>query len=69
MGAIATKTAFSGVGNAVVEVLAKRVLRGKEQYLVLTPAYEVSWKPTATLLPEYSVLIEAYKNATRRENS
>ncbi|KAG2997503.1 hypothetical protein PC121_g20619 [Phytophthora cactorum] len=35
------ETAFSGVGNAAVDVLVKRIARGEEQYLVLTPTYEV----------------------------
>ncbi|KAG3075593.1 hypothetical protein PI124_g18480 [Phytophthora idaei] len=60
--------AFCGVGSAVVDVLAKRVVRGEEQYLVLTPTYEVCWKRTSTLLPECPLLIKAYENIVSQEN-
>ncbi|OWZ19286.1 LOW QUALITY PROTEIN: hypothetical protein PHMEG_0006486 [Phytophthora megakarya] len=56
------ETAFTGVSNSVVNVLAKRKLNGVDPYLVLTASYEVCWRPTTTLLPTYKVLIDEFED-------
>ncbi|KAE9189351.1 hypothetical protein PF002_g25069 [Phytophthora fragariae] len=61
------ETAFSGVSNPVVDVLAKRVYNREEQYLVLTATYEVCWRPTASLLPTYKVLVDAFEDEWRKD--
>ncbi|KAE8876932.1 hypothetical protein PF003_g38990 [Phytophthora fragariae] len=61
------ETAFSGVTSPIVEVLAKRIRRRQEQYLVLTASYETCWRPKPTLLPEYAELIRVYENERRKE--
>ncbi|KAE9302123.1 hypothetical protein PR003_g22351 [Phytophthora rubi] len=61
------ETAFSGASSPIVEVLAKRIRRRQEQYLVLTASYETCWCPTSTLLPEYAELIRVYESERRKE--
>ncbi|KAE8959060.1 hypothetical protein PR003_g16250 [Phytophthora rubi] len=61
------ETALSGVTSPIVEVLAKRIRRRQEQYLVLTASYETCWRPKPTLLPEYADLIRVYENERRKE--
>ncbi|OWY91256.1 hypothetical protein PHMEG_00040239 [Phytophthora megakarya] len=60
------ETAFTGVSNAIVDVLAKRKLNGEEQYLVWTASYEVCWRRVASLLPDYKVLIDAFEDEERQ---
>ncbi|OWZ11332.1 hypothetical protein PHMEG_00015663 [Phytophthora megakarya] len=50
------ETAFTGVSNAIVDVLAKRKLNGEEQYL----------RRVASLLPDYKVLIDAFEDEERQ---
>ncbi|KAE9213551.1 hypothetical protein PF004_g15304 [Phytophthora fragariae] len=61
------ETAFSGVSNPVVGVLAKRVYNREELYLVLTATYEVCWRPTATILPTYKVLVDSFEDERRKD--
>ncbi|POM64401.1 Hypothetical protein PHPALM_20073 [Phytophthora palmivora] len=61
------ETAFSNIVCPVVNIIARRKKNGEEQFLVLLAAYEPSWRPRATLLPKYSVLIKAFEDARRTE--
>ncbi|KAJ8531661.1 hypothetical protein ON010_g14301 [Phytophthora cinnamomi] len=60
------ETAFSGVSNPIVEILDKRVKGRQQQYLVLTASYETCWRSTTPLLPDYSVLIDAFEDEQRK---
>ncbi|OWZ13533.1 hypothetical protein PHMEG_00013126 [Phytophthora megakarya] len=62
------ETLFSGVSNAIVDILAKRKVNGEEQFLVLTASYEVCWRRTSTLLPDYKTLLDLFNNEERRAN-
>ncbi|KAG3093516.1 hypothetical protein PI124_g14278 [Phytophthora idaei] len=61
------ETAFSGVSNAVVEILAKRMKGREVQYLVLTATYETCWQPASALMPSYGPLVRAFDDAERRD--
>ncbi|KAE9013394.1 hypothetical protein PR003_g14244 [Phytophthora rubi] len=61
------ETASSGVSNPVVDVLAKRVYNREDQYLVLTATYEVCWRTTASLLPTYKGLVDAFEDEWRKD--
>ncbi|OWY97860.1 hypothetical protein PHMEG_00031504 [Phytophthora megakarya] len=60
------ETAFTGVSNSIVDILVKRKVNGDEQYLVLTASYEVCWRRTSTLLPDYKALIDVFEDEERR---
>ncbi|POM63597.1 Hypothetical protein PHPALM_20979 [Phytophthora palmivora] len=60
------ETAFSNVGCPVVDIIARRKKNGEEQFLVLLATYETSWRPRASLLPQYSVLIKAFEDTQRK---
>ncbi|OWY99978.1 hypothetical protein PHMEG_00028930 [Phytophthora megakarya] len=62
------ETAFPGVNNAIVDILAKRKINGEEQFLVLIASYEVCWRRTSTLLPDYKALLDLFNNEERRAN-
>ncbi|POM62157.1 LOW QUALITY PROTEIN: hypothetical protein PHPALM_28719 [Phytophthora palmivora] len=61
------ETAFSGVSYPVVDIIARRKKNGEEQLLVLLATYKTSWRPRATLLPTYSVLIKAFEDTQRKK--
>ncbi|KAE9186373.1 hypothetical protein PF004_g23106 [Phytophthora fragariae] len=61
------ETAFSGTNCPVIDIIAKRKKNGVEQYLVLMATYEVSWRATATLLPNYRALIREFEDTRRQE--
>ncbi|KAG7384683.1 hypothetical protein PHYPSEUDO_002376 [Phytophthora pseudosyringae] len=62
------ETAFTGVTNAILQILAKRVKNYQQQYSVLTASYETYWRSTTSLLPTYEALIRSYEDEQRRED-
>ncbi|OWZ05016.1 hypothetical protein PHMEG_00022969 [Phytophthora megakarya] len=59
------ETAFTGVSNSIVDILTKRKVKRDEQYLVLTASYEVCWRRTPTVLPDYEALIDVFEDKVR----
>ncbi|OWY99396.1 hypothetical protein PHMEG_00029604 [Phytophthora megakarya] len=59
------ETAFTGVSNSIVDVLAKGKPNGEEQYQVLTAFYEVCWRRIVSLLCDCKVLIDAFEDEER----
>ncbi|KAE9347247.1 hypothetical protein PR003_g7026 [Phytophthora rubi] len=61
------ETAFSGVSCPIVDILAKRVKGRQKQYLVLTASYETLWRPASSLLPEFTILVNAFEDELGKE--
>ncbi|KAE8909760.1 hypothetical protein PF001_g4671 [Phytophthora fragariae] len=61
------ETAFSGVSCPIVDILAKRVKGRQKQYLVLTASYETLWRPASSLLPEFTILLNAFEDELGKE--
>lgn len=57
---------ITGVEEAIVDILARRIEKRELQYLVMTASYKTAWVPCSKLQPFYKELIDAFED-TRRE--
>ncbi|GMF41059.1 unnamed protein product [Phytophthora fragariaefolia] len=57
--------AFTGTDASLLEVVAKRVVNRKAEYLALTATYETFWLPRSALMPVYLELVHAFERSER----